>query len=54
MLHILFLPALLIAVDQLTKLWYYDQGALASSDWITPSFNTGIAWSLPIPIVVIV
>lgn len=53
-LHIMFLPALLVAVDQMTKLWLYDYQAHAASDWITASFNTGIAWSIPLPMIVVI
>ncbi len=54
MLHILFLPVLLIGLDQWSKIWLYDREAYSGSDWITPSFNTGIAWSIPLPMIVVI
>lgn len=53
-LHALFLPVIFIALDQITKIRYYKPDFTFNSDWITPSFNTGIAWSIPIPSMVVI
>lgn len=53
-LHALFLPVIFIAADQIAKVKYYRPDVDFYSDWITPSFNTGIARSIPIPSIAIV
>ena len=39
----------LFCIDLLTKYIYVDLEKYIESDWITPSINTGVAWSIPIP-----
>jgi signal peptidase II len=40
---------LLIALDQISKYFFYDQNLLNNLDIIQPVFNTGISRSLPVP-----
>lgn len=44
----------LLLVDQLTKYIFFDKAYLA--DWLVfhPAFNTGVSWSVQIPIVIVV
>jgi len=45
----IFLTTLLIAIDQITKYFFYDQSLLNNLDIIHPVFNTWISRSLPVP-----
>lgn len=47
-IHFLFVPLTLVALDQVSKYFFYDLQRGSSSDWISPSFNTGIARSIPV------
>ena len=54
LIHIVFFPFFLLAIDQITKILYVDNEMSISSPWIQPSFNTWIAWSLPVPMSIII
>lgn len=45
----IFLTTLLIAVDQISKYFFYDQSLLNNLNIIQPALNTGISRSLPVP-----
>ncbi len=43
-----------VCLDLVTKYFFYDR-AIGEQTWLlSPHFNTGIAWSLPIPLLLIV
>lgn len=46
--------ALLVASDMATKYFLYTQKMWETSIWLTPSFNTGISWSLPVPYSIVI
>jgi len=41
---------LLFLLDQLSKRLFYDLSRWASTFFLTPVFNTGVGWSIPIPL----
>lgn len=45
----IFITTLLIALDQISKYFFYDQNLLNNLNIIEPAFNTGISRSLPVP-----
>lgn len=53
-LSIILGTILLVASDMATKYIFYTQKIGETSMWITPSFNTGISWSLPIPYSIVI
>lgn len=41
---------IVLFLDQISKILFYDKAIWAETLLLSPHFNTGIAWSLPIPL----
>ena len=44
----------LLVLDQLTKYLFFDKAYLADWPVFHPAFNTGVSWSVQIPIVIVI
>lgn len=52
MLHIrtIIVLVIVLCLDLLTKYFFYDKAIGSQTLLLSPHFNTGIAWSLPVPL----
>lgn len=52
-IRILSLSITVLVLDIITKILFYNKQFLADSFLFSPHFNTGVAWSLPVPSIII-
>jgi len=52
-IRILSLFTTVVILDIITKILFYDKQIFADTFLFSPHFNLGVAWSLPVPSIVI-